>query len=397
MTAETKFKFRELGTGLQLEGEIGMESYKEAADLGLSLSQLMARKFPTDEAVHGGILAQALSSLGINLKPDPVTGMPSTRLSDALNMNLGAIISPDGTGNTTPAGRLFFPEVILQTIRAALQEDKSDFFQGVDSLISGTEQVNAPEFKRARIDVTAPEGSESQSTAQLAEPPIMVSVTAADTTTRIPGKAIGLQISDQATQHTSFDLINTIMSSQAYGERVRMIEGQLADVLNGNTDISSDLTALPVFNADTLDSDIVAAGVLTQKAWIHYLRDNYQTMSITNIICTIDTALAIEGRTGKPTNQNDDPNSPRIDTLFNIDNLGLRPPRVFLVNSAIVPDNRIHGLDRASALRRYINVSAEYAALEEFVIRRAKVFRVDHGEALTRLFDDAFRSMDLVV
>jgi len=396
MTAETKFNFRELSTGHMAEGEISMESYKEAAEAGLSLSQLMARKFPTDEAKHGSILSQALTHLGIRLKPDSVTGEPSTRLSDALNMRLGPITAPDGTGNTTPAGRLFFPEVILQTIASALREDKTDFFRGVDNMISGTEQVNAPEFKRPRIDVTAPEGSESQSVGQLAEPPIMVSVTAANTTTRIPGKGIGLIISDQAMQVTSFDLVNTVMSSQAHGERVRMVEGQLADVLNGNTDISADLTALPVFNADTLDATISADGELTQKAWIHYLRDNYQTMQITNIICTIDTALAIEGRTGKPTNQNDDPNSPRIDSLFNIDNLGITPPRLFIVNPSVVANNRIHGLDRSSALRRYINVSAEYAAMEEFVLRRAKAFRVDHGEALSRLFDDAFRSMDLV-
>ena len=54
------------------------------------------------------------------------------------------------------------------------------------------------------------------------------------------------------------------------------------------------------------------------------------------------------------------------------------------------------GLDSAWALRRYINVSANYEAIESFVLRRAKGFRVDHGEVLTRLFDDAFTVMDIV-
>ena len=393
MACETKFKFTDIDGKLQ-EGEIGVESYAKAAAKGLSLSQLMAQDFPTDESKHGPILAQALSSIGLNIRPDPITGIPSTKLSDALSMNLSAITAPDGSGNSTPAGRLFFPEVILQTLAAALTENKGDFFAGYESLLSGSENVNAPEFKRVRIDNTAPEASEAMATAQLAEPAVMVKVTAADTTTPIPTKGIGLLVSDQALQHTSFDLVNTIMSAQARGERIRMVEAQLADVFNGNSDLG--MSALPVFNADTLDSTIAADGTLTQKAWIHYLRDNYQRMTVTNIVCTIDTALAIENRANKPTNQNDNPNSTRIDSLFNIDNLGLTPPRVFLVGSSVVPENRLYGLDNSAALRRYVNVSASYEAIEQFVIRRGTAFRVDHGEALTRLYDDAFTSMDLL-
>ena len=201
-------------------------------------------------------------------------------------------------------------------------------------------------------------------------------------------------VSDQALATTSFDLVNTVMGRQAYGERVRMVTSQLSDVINGNSDLG--LTALPTFLASTLDAASTTAANFSQKAWIHYLRDNYEKMTVTNIMCTIDTALDIENRANKPTNQNDDPNSRRIDSLFSIDNLGLTAPRVFLVDAAVVPDNRIVGLDREFALRRYINVSAQYEAIEAFVLRRAKGFRVDHGEALTRLFDDAFTVMDTV-
>ncbi len=399
MSLTAKFKFRDDNDALQ-EGEVSLEDYRAAADTagGISLSQYLARKFPTNVKLHGSILSQALASTGLSIGRDQGMGIQSSKLSDIFNgvkVQAGAITSPDGTGNTTPAGRLFFPEVILQTIAAALEDNKGDFFQGYESLIGGTETVNAPEFKRARIDLTAPEGSESMSVAQLAEPPAMVSITAADSTTPIPTKAIGLIVSEQALATTSFDLVNTVMGRQAYGERVRMVENQLNDVFNGNSDLG--LTALPIFQADTLDALIVATGNITQKAWVHYLRDNYQRMTVTNIVCTIDTALAIENRTNKPNVQTDDPKSKRIDTLFNIDNLSLSPPRVFLVDAAVVPENRIIGLDQQWALRRYINVSASYEAIEAFVIRRAKAFRVDHGEALTRLFDDAFTSMDLIV
>jgi hypothetical protein len=396
---KTNFKFRD-DAGVQHEGTVEATDYAAAADVGLSLSQFMSRKFPTDEAKYGTVLSQALASNGLHIKPNRKLGIQSSSMKDVfkgLSVNAGGIVAPDGTGNTTPAGRIFFPEVILQTIAASLEEDKGDYFQGYENLLSGTETVNAPEFKRAKIDLTAPEGSEAQSVAQLAEPAAMVSITAADSTTPIPSKGIGVMISDQAIASTSFDLVNTVMARQAKGEKLRMVNNSLADCFNGNADIGLGNLNAVTFQADTVDTAITALGEITQKAWVHFLRDNYQTMTITNIVCTIDTALKIEARTGKPVVVGDDPTSPRIDSLFSIENLGIRPPRVFLVPASVVAENRIVGLDNEYALRRYINVSASYSAIEEFLLRRARALRVDFGETTTRVYDDAFSIMDLVV
>ncbi len=398
---ETNFKFHDSSKGDSLqEGTIAVTDYAAAAAEGLSLSQFMAKKFPTNAAEYGSVLSQALTSNHLHLSAVPSMGIQASKMSEMLNGNglnvqAGAITSPDGTANNTPAGRIFFPEVILQTIAANLTADKTDFFKGYQSLISGTEMVNAPEFKRARIDVTAPEASESMSTAQLAEPAAMVSITAADSTTPIPSKGIGLLISDQAMKNTSIDLVNTVMARQAYGERVRMVEAQLADVFNGNTDLG--MSALSSITAQSLDALVTTAGNLTQKAWIHYLRDNYQTIGINKIVMDIDTALAIEGRTGKPVVTNDDPTSARIDSLFSVDNLGITAPSVFLVDTAVVGANTLVGLDTQWALRRHVNVSAAYEAIESFAMRRATAFRVDYGEALSRLYDEAFKKMTLTV
>ena len=397
---ETKFKFRDANNkGNLTEGSVSVTDYAKAANEGLSLSQFMAKKFPTDEAQYGSVLSQALTSNNLHLTAIPGMGIQASKMSEmfngGLNVQAGAITSPDGTANNTPAGRIFFPEVILQTIAANLSADKTDFFEGYQSLIGGTELVNAPEFKRARIDVTAPEDSESMSTAQLAEPAAMVSITAADSTTPIPSKGIGLIISDQAMKNTSIDLVNTVMARQAYGERVRMVEAQLSDVFNGNSDLG--MSALSSITAQSLDALVTAAGTISQKAWIHYLRDNYQTIGINKIVMDIDTALAIEGRTGKPVVTGDDPNSPRIDSLFSVDNLGIKAPSVFLVDSSVVGANTMVGLDTQWALRRYVNVSASYEAIEAFAMRRATAFRVDYGEALSRLYDEAFKKMTLTV
>jgi len=395
---QTNFTFRDASNGDKItEAKVHVTDYAAAAEEELSLTQYMSRKFPTDESRFGTVMSQALASNGIHIKSDPKLGIKSSPMKDVFNgvkIQAGAITSPDGTGNTTPAGRLFFPEVILQTIAANLEADKGDFFEGYENLLAGTETVNAPEFKRAKINLTAPEDSEAMSTAQLAEPVAMVSVTAADSTTPIPSKGIGLMISDQAIASTSFDLINTVMARQAKGEKLRMVKASLDDCFNGNTDLG--LAALTPFNADTLDDTIDSDGLLTQKAWIHYLRDDYETITLTNLVCTIDTALAIENRTGRLNISSDDPQSPRIDSLFSIDNLGLKAPRVFLVDSSVVQENRIVGLDNEFALRRYINVSASYSAVEEFLLRRAKALRVDFGQTTTRMYDEAFKVMDLI-
>ena len=390
---ETKFNLID-SAGRQQEATTSLTDYREAADSGLSYSQFLSRKFDTDEAKYGSVLSQALLSNNLILNSDRQMGIKASSMKDVINgtsVSAGAIVSPDGSGNGTPAGRLFFPEVILQTINANLTEDKSDFFAGYESLLSGTESIAAPEFKQPKITVTAPEASESMSAAQLAEPAAMVSITAADSTTPIPTKAIGLMISEQALSSTSLDLVNIVMGRQAYGERVRMVTSQLADCINGNSDLN--MAALPTFAASTLDAASTNAANFSQKAWIHYLRDNYETMGITNIVCTVDTALFIEGRTGKPTNQSDDPNSPRIDSLFSVDNLGITAPRVFIVDASVVPDETVVGLDNRWALRRYINVTASYEAIEEFALRRAKAFRVDYGQMTSRFYDDAFRVM----
>lgn len=394
---EQKFTFLD-AQGNPQEAVLSEESYKEAADHGISLTQLMDLKYDTDASRYGDVMAQAMASCGLVVGANDSGLRPTTlkqMLGEGMVVRAGSIVSPDGSANNTAAGRLFFPEIILQSIESQLREDKTDFFTGFNSLISSTETVTAPEFKRPIIDVTAPEGSESQPIAQLAEPASMVTITAADRTTPIPSTGIGLMISDQAMANSSIDLVAIAMNRQAFGERVRMVEGQIADIISGNSDLG--LSALSSITAQSLDALVTTAGTITQKAWIHFLRDNYQTMNISNLIMDLDTALAIEGRTGKPTNQNDDPQSPRIDSLFNVDNLGITPPRVFLLPTSVVGANTLVGLDNRWALRRYVNVNANYSVIENFLLRRATGMRVDIGESVTRLYDDAFKKMTLTV
>jgi hypothetical protein len=53
------------------------------------------------------------------------------------------------------------------------------------------------------------------------------------------------------------------------------------------------------------------------------------------------------------------------------------------------------GLDSRYAIIRARNVAADYAAVEEFVLRRAKAMRFDFGEVVYRFFDSAYEVMNI--
>jgi hypothetical protein len=48
------------------------------------------------------------------------------------------------------------------------------------------------------------------------------------------------------------------------------------------------------------------------------------------------------------------------------------------------------GLDARYGIHRVSSLSAQYSAVEEFALRRATALRVDSGEMVYRLFDEAF-------
>jgi hypothetical protein len=387
--------------GNPVEVPVHITDYKAAADSGLSLSQYLNRKVTDHDASRGTPFEQMMASANMFIRGDAAAGIHPPTMKEVLEgnvqLNAGTIIRPDGTNNNTPSGRLIYPEVILQLIEAELQTDKSDFINGYNAMVAQTQSVTSPKVEQPVIDTSAPRDAEmaNQPISQLAEPPAIVTITVSDTTRRIPTKAVGIQISDEALQATTLDLVGIAMTHQAQAERIRMVEGDINSMVNGDVDLGE--TALSSVQAKSFDSSIAAISTLSQKAWIHYLRQEYQKRTITDILCDVDTALAIEGRTGKPTINTDDPNSPRIDVLFSVENLGLTAPRVLLLDTALIGANTVVGLDRRYAIRRMINVNATYSAIEQYVMRRATGFRVDYGEMSHKLFTDAWSKMTLTV
>ena len=393
-----KFSFVD-ASGSQQEVGLDVTIYREAADAGLSLSQHLEQKYPSHPD-RGSTFGQMMQSCGMYIANDMETGITAPSMKQVFDgkakIMAGALVRNDGSQRNTVSGRMLFPGVILELVAANLTENKDDFLAGYEKMIAIDTSVSSPRVDQPTIDVTAPEGSRSQAIAQLAEPAVMVSITLAEKSFAIPTKSIGLMVSDQALQATTLDLVGIAMSAQARGERIFMVEEQLGAMMNGDVDWGE--AALSSITADSLDSvGITLAGEMTQKAWIHYLRDDYRKMTIDWLMMDIDTALAIENRTGKPTVNTDDPNSPRIDTTFSIENLSLPVPRILLMDTAFIGANTVVGIDSRYAIRRVKNVSASYEAIEQWVMRRATAFRVDYGEMSKKLYTDAWKKMTLTV
>lgn len=396
---ETKFKLRDRAGNL-VSVDFHAKEYLAAGEQGLTLSQYLTRAHgdKTDEAKYGSVIGQFMASAGMFLGEDYATGIRPPTMKAVVNdgIQLSAITRNDGSNNTTPSGRLLFPEIIMRTIESQLRESNDDFLAGWERCIAQTATINGQKFEQPVINVTAPEGQGANPISQLAAPDTLVSITVSEYSRSITTKSIGLMISDQAQQATTLDLVSLILSAHARGERVRNVEEHISGIVSGDTDRG--MSALSTFKAATLDSSIVAAGVVTHKAWIKYLRQNYRKMSLNRIITTLDVAMAIEARTGKPTRDtNYSADGANFGVDVTIDNLAISAPPILLVEDGVVPANTIVGIDSRYAIRRVINAQASYSAIEQYLMRRATAFRIDYGEFSHRLYDDAFSVMTLTI
>lgn len=382
--------------GRNQEVNLEVTDYKAAAENKMSFSEYINSRFPT-AAGEPTAFQQMMVTSGMYLCDGEGFRSPTIKhiMEGGLDISAGSIVRPDGGGTLTPSTRLLFPEVILQTIKSELETDYADYLGGYNNLIANTQSIVGARYDQPIVNTTGPRDSAAQPVSQLSEPASMVTITLADKSRRITTKAIGLTISDEAMASATLDLVGTIMTAQARQERVRVVDEQLAAMLNGDTDYGE--TALSSVTAQSFDSTISTAGAITQKAWVKFLRANFRKMAVTDILMDIDTALAVEGRTGKPTVSSDDPESPRLDTTFSTSNLGIVKPNVFLLDTATIGANTMVGLDRRYAIQRVINVAAAYEAIENYVMRRATSFRVDFGEIAHKLMTDAWTKMTLTV
>jgi len=370
--------------------DLTLGMYEQAAEAGQSLPQYLSSQYPTNAEKHGSVYEQLLEQCGVFVKADKEFGLKPSTMQDMLAPKeaAGSAISREGI----PASRILFPAVFLSVIEDKLQVDYLTNPNALNSMIAQEDSIAGDRWERPVLNFTNPEGARAAGISQLSMPNAMLTITASDKSMRIPSWAIGLEISEQALKSTTIDLVGLAVARQAAVEGNERANGYILSLLNGDVDYG--MAALSTFagKVQTAASiDAAATAGLTQKAWLGWLTTRANKRTITHIVTDLAGAMAIEGRVGKPVVTVDNPTSPRIDTLFTVINPTWESNvKVFLSNDPNWPAKTIMGIDARYGIHRVNSLSAQYSAIEQFVLKRSTAMRIDKGELVYRLFDEAF-------
>lgn len=398
----SKYKLRSLeNPGQYTEIEVTAKDYDRAMRDGLSLSQYLSRQYHnlTDEAKYGSVFSQCLQAAGMFLRNDPKTGLRAPNLKEVMSdtINLAGITGPSGDNEHTPSGRLLYPETILRVMEQELRSDESDFLSTWNRMMANTMSISTDKFDQPLINTNHNENTRSKGISQGTEPANMVGITIDEITRRIPTKSIGLTVTDQALAATTLDIVGLVMAAQSRGERIANAHEILNGILNGDVDMKeTGITSEGTFQ--DLDSTITGAGVMSHVALVKFLRQNYKKLQPNLLLMDLDTAFAVEARNGKPvrnTNYNGDGTNFGLEPT--VDNLLAVAPPILIVEPEVIGANTIVGLDTRYGIRRVINVAAAYSAIEQFVMRRVTMFRVDYGETAYVMYKEAFQKRTLTV
>lgn len=387
--------------GKAQEVQINLEDYAQAYASGKSFAQHLNAKFKTDTDKYGSAFDQVLSTSGIFVRENRTTGAKPPSLAELFatggtEINMGTMTRNEGNARDTTLGRLLFPSIVLEMMDAYLLENTQSFEGQFQQMVAKTTAVDSPRWTQPLIDVTAPRSERSNPISQNSEPRSMVNISLSEKSYKIPTFSIGLSITDEAMKATSLDLVGIALREQATGERIKLIEEGLSRCILGDTDLG--ISAITGAVAGTTYDSAATGGVMTQKAFLFWLRSNWKKQAITHVICDLATYWAVENRTGRKTVVSDLGNDSRLDSGVSIINSNIvEGVKFFVVDdpALIGGTNRLIGLDANRAINKVICTSSSYSAVENFVLRKSSAYRFDWSEAYFRLLNgnDAWQIM----
>jgi hypothetical protein len=367
--------------------DVSLSTVKEACDAGVSVRDYINAKNPTNAERDGTAFEQAMEQAGLFIGGNRALGIRKTNFDDVLNPAKEA--NSPITRDNVPASRILFPPAILSVVEDKLRVDRSQSTNALNKMIATEDSIQGTRWERPVLNFSKPEAARSAPVAQLSLPNVMLSITASDKGMVVPSWSLGMEISEQALAITTLDLVGLALGRQAEVERNERSNTQILALLQGDTDNGQSALSSALITA--YDSAIASNGVMSQKGWLNYLSHNSTKRTIDTIVTDLATAMAIENRSGKPVITTDNPQSPRIDTLFTV----LNPSwpsnvRIFLTTDANWPANTVMGLDTRYAIHRVTSLSVQYSAIENFALKRSTAMRFDNGELVYRLFDEAY-------
>lgn len=416
---QANFKYRD-SSGNAKDGYMALEDYRFAAQNGMSAAAVVNARHRDADPAYGSAFAQGCKYLGIHVKGDASQGIrPSTLRSietgDCIEQYAGAqlagglIVSPKAPiGGSTPASRIFFPEVVTQLASEALQADYGMEESAWNQMFATTTSINSEVWTQPLIDTRAPQAQDMRPIGQNQLPANMVSITASQTSQALGAISIGLQVSDQATRDVTVDLVGLIVQEQALGARMRNLWRHLNQLVIGNPDMRNNTLAnsasalTPVVFKTTYDTT-VADDSISNRGWLKAMWDPTRIFNMNFVLGDFDAYLAIQNRTGRPLAYDPATSVPNVGNAgqYGLDagtpeliNFGTSKPRMLLVPDGVIPAKQLLLFDSKYAIHRVINVAANYAATEANIMSRSQSWRWDMSEVFFRFRDAAFLLID---
>ena len=381
------------GENQPIEATVSM--YRDAAAANQSLPQYLATQYPTNAAKDGTAFEQLLEQSGVFIKGNKEFGLRPSTLEDVLSPKEASTITRDGV----PTSRWLFPAVMLQVIEDKLQRNYDINPAGLTALVAVDESIQGERWERPVLNFSKPEGARSAAIAQLAMPNSMLSITSSDKSQKIPSWGIGLEISEQAQKSTTMDLVGMAVARQALIEGNERANSAILSLLNGDIDygtVALSTIGSKVVKASAYDSSITVAGTLTLKAWMKWLVANSIYRTITHVVTDFDTAMVLDKLLNGSNNSTNGP-MPTIVSKVSVMNTNWPSSvQIFVSNDVNWPANTIMGLDKTAAIHRVTSLTAAYSAIENFTMKRSTMMRIDKGDMVYRLFDEAFEVLTLI-
>lgn len=374
--------------------------HKAAFDAGMSVPQFLNKKFADDhDPKHGTPFQQLAASEGLALPAANAFGIRAPLMADVLDGKISAAGPTNGSDRGAPFGnaaRVLFPVAILDIVETVLAKDRVTDGVAFDDMVAQDISIVGDSFFQPVVDYQGtggPEKAKPQRATEFAEPGNILRIATSETARSLPAFTIGIEFSDKAQRNLTIDVIAATIARYVQVERDARVYNYLSALFNGDNDlISGPISAVTTASLDSTG----AAGTVTHKAWVKFLARFRKYRRLTHLVMDIDTYLKIEGRTGRPGSNNYDPTLVRIDPQarpMNMENIGFgNDVQYFIVDSAAdggpVPANTVWAVDASKAITRVRSTTADYAASEQFALRRSTGMRWDYGEAVYRQFGD---------
>jgi hypothetical protein len=396
MTQSVKFPIVD-AKGDTHEVDFGLHTYKAAAKANMNVTQFMSDMVGTNAPlrVKGQApknmtemspMEQMINYVGIHTRPNPVTGARASTMDEL--MATDPLTTSDQGVIPGIARRLLAPEIILQIANINLIENPDELMAAWDRAISSTTSVNGKQVGQPLMNEVNANSAGLVSPShigQLQMPDMMITYTLGDRQWNIPTRSVGLMFSKEVLQHETLDRVGLTMAQNFRAFAINRYYEDLATIING--DSSTGVAPVSFANISTLQSGFTfnAANKMTNRAWVKWMLQDVTKFRKNIVLGSADAYLDYIERQGVPVVTSDvSSDSNRMPGPASVIAMGIPSPLFIPLPPSVIGADRLIGFERERGLRKLQNISADYSAVEELVLRGGVGMRFDTGVMLVK-------------